>query len=73
MKRGLTKRRPTDHCGCKSLTAFDERCAKGIVPQAITRSSDQTSRLVRVFFGAAEKAPLTVRRPRSTPQVMLDQ
>jgi len=35
MKRCLTKQEAAEYCGCKTMGAFDQWRAKGIVPDAI--------------------------------------
>ncbi|WP_369723307.1 hypothetical protein AB8Z38_04540 [Bradyrhizobium sp. LLZ17] len=35
MNRVLTKQEAAEYCGCKTLAAFDQWRAKGIVPDAI--------------------------------------
>jgi hypothetical protein len=35
MPRGLTKEEAAEYCGCRTLAAFDQWRAKGIVPPAI--------------------------------------
>lgn len=35
LKRGLTREEAAEYCGCKTLSSFDERVRRGVIPRAM--------------------------------------
>jgi hypothetical protein len=53
--RGLTKEEAAEYCGCRTLAAFDQWRAKGIIPPAIPGTNNWDRKAIDLYLDHASQ------------------